>query len=68
MTAQGLIAIQNQNQDEKIGSLLGHKDRIFDRLKMIEEKHIGYENSITEINGKIKYFADYVEEQRKAKR
>src|SRR6476646_1142968 len=38
-----VIALQQQNQDEKIGVLIGQKDRIFDRLKMIEEKHIAYD-------------------------
>ena len=62
-----LIATQNSGRDEKIGSLLGHKDRIFTELEMMKQRHIGYDNSITEINGKIKYFSDWVEEQRKAK-
>jgi hypothetical protein len=65
---RAIAAMQNATQDEKIGSLLGSRDRIFTEIEMLKQKHIGYDNSITEMNGKIKYFADYVEEQRKAKR
>ena len=62
------IALQQSMQDEKIGQLMGHKDRIFDRLNTIEAKHIEFENSITDAKGKIRDFGNYVEEQRKAKR
>ena len=66
--ATAIIAKDNSNQDRAIGELIGKQDRTFEILKGIGEKHVGYENSITEINSKIKFFGDYVEEQRKAKR
>ena len=59
-----LIATQNQNRDEKIGGLLGHKDRIFDRLKMIEEKHITYDRDMAECDSKIKMLTNYIEAEK----
>jgi len=59
-----VIAIQQANQDRDIGSLLGHKDRIFDRLKMIEEKHISYDRDMAECDNKIKMLTNYIEAEK----
>src|SRR4029077_2305586 len=37
-----VIATQNQSRDEKIGSLNGHKDRIFTEIDLMKQKHTGY--------------------------
>jgi hypothetical protein len=66
--ATAIIAKDNYNQDRAIGELFGKQDRTNEQMKAFGEKHVGYENSITEINSKLKYFSDWLEEQRKVKR
>jgi len=58
------IALQQTTQDEKIGALMGLKDRIFDRLKMIEEKHISYDRDMSDCDNKIKMLTNYIEAEK----
>ena len=59
-----LIATQNSGRDEKIGSLLGHKDRIFTELETIKQKHINYDRDMAECDNKIKILTNYIEAEK----
>ena len=65
---KALLAEHNSNQDKEIGILSGHKDRIFDRLQMIESKHIEYEGKFSDLYKKMDTIANYLEEEKKVKR
>lgn len=65
---KALLAEHNINQDKEIGILSGHKDRIFDRLQMIESKHIEYEGKFSDLYKKMDTIANYLEEEKKVKR
>jgi len=63
-----LISLQNSTQDEKIGSLMGHKDRLFDLINKINEKDSGYDRDIQDQDRKIKLITDYMEAEKNPKR
>ena len=63
-----LITLQQANQDEKIGVLTGHKDRMYDLIKMLQEKHIGYERDLQDHDQKIKLLTNYIEAEKTPKR
>ena len=63
-----VIAIQNSNQDEKIGSLMGHKDRIFTLIEGLQTKNIGYDRDIQDHDRKLKLITDYMEAEKSPKR
>jgi hypothetical protein len=60
-----LIALQQATQDQKIGELSGKMERVFERLGKIDEKHISYDNSISDLYGKVRLFGDYIEGQKR---
>ena len=59
-----LIALQQASQDEKLGSLMGLKDRIFDRLNKIEESKIIIDRDLQEHDTKIKMLTNYIEAEK----
>jgi len=63
-----VLALQQATQDKEIGSLSGHKDRIYDLIKMLQDKHIGYDRDLQDHEHKIKLIADYIEAEKTPKR
>lgn len=63
-----LLSNINSQQDRAIGELQGKQERVFERLKTIEEKNIEHNSAFTEINGKLKFLGDTLEGLRKERR
>ena len=59
-----MVALENATQNEKIGILMGQKDRIFDVLKMIQEKHISYDKDLSDDEHKIQILTNYIEAEK----
>ena len=63
-----IIALQQASQDEKIGALNGFKDRLFDRIKTIEEDRIIEKRDVADHDNKIKLLTNYIEAERVPKK
>src|SRR5262249_8717476 len=59
---------RNAQQDKDIGSLIGFKDRIFDRLNNLENYNVIDTSEKNEMKQKMKWLGDTLEAEQKAKR
>ena len=58
---KAVITEHNSAQDRQIGQLEGKQERMQERIGKMDEKHVGYENDISDLKSKIKLLTDYIE-------
>jgi DNA-binding transcriptional MerR regulator len=65
---EAIVATQQANQDRDIGTLMGKGERIIDRMNVSEGKINELEHGQIEFKTKLDLVANYLEEERKAKK
>ncbi len=68
MQQKDVLAQNNRIQDQEIGAVQAVQQRNVERLNVYDSKFHDDERDIVELQGKVKTFADFIEELRKAKK